>query len=44
MRRNIMKIAAVAALTVALTACKGDDDDDDVVMLALLYLAKLCYS
>lgn len=39
MRRNIMKIAAVAALTVALTACKGDDDDDDVVMLALLYLA-----
>ncbi len=34
-----MKIAAVAALTVALTACKGDDDDDDVVMLALLYLA-----
>ncbi|EKP06026.1 putative lipoprotein [Leptospira kirschneri str. 2008720114] len=39
MRRNIMKIAAVAALTVALTACKSDDDDDDVVMLALLYLA-----
>ncbi len=39
MRRNIMKIAAVAALAVALTACKGDDDDDDVVMLALLYLA-----
>ncbi|EMO87424.1 putative lipoprotein [Leptospira noguchii str. 2001034031] len=34
-----MKIAAVAALAVALTACKGDDDDDDVVMLALLYLA-----
>ncbi|EQA81193.1 putative lipoprotein [Leptospira alstonii serovar Pingchang str. 80-412] len=33
-----MKIAAVAALTVALSACKKSEDDDDTITLALLYL------
>ncbi|EKP14419.1 putative lipoprotein [Leptospira borgpetersenii serovar Mini str. 201000851] len=33
-----MKFAAVAALTVALSACKKSESDDDTITLALLYL------
>ncbi|WP_081102252.1 lipoprotein LipL36 [Leptospira santarosai] len=40
MKRNVMRFAAVAALTVALSACKkSEDNDDDTITLALLYLA-----
>ncbi|WP_080634239.1 lipoprotein LipL36 [Leptospira santarosai] len=39
MKRNVMRFAAVAALTVALSACKkSEDNDDDTITLALLYL------
>ncbi|WP_061298562.1 lipoprotein LipL36 [Leptospira borgpetersenii] len=38
MKKNVMKFAAVAALTVALSACKKSESDDDTVTLALLYL------
>ncbi|WP_081100664.1 lipoprotein LipL36 [Leptospira weilii] len=38
MKKNIMKFAAVAALTVALSACKKSESDDDTITLALLYL------
>ncbi|AVV50878.1 Putative lipoprotein [Leptospira santarosai] len=29
MKRNVMRFAAVAALTVALSACKKSEDNDD---------------
>ncbi|WP_078130266.1 lipoprotein LipL36 [Leptospira alexanderi] len=38
MKKNVMKFAAVAALTVALSACKKSESDDDTITLALLYL------
>ncbi|ABJ78172.1 lipoprotein LipL36 [Leptospira borgpetersenii serovar Hardjo-bovis] len=38
MKKNVMKFAAVAALAVALSACKKSESDDDTITLALLYL------
>ncbi|MBE8400548.1 lipoprotein LipL36 [Leptospira borgpetersenii] len=39
MKKNVMKFAAVAALAVALSACKkSENNDDDTITLALLYL------
>ncbi|WP_244247640.1 hypothetical protein [Leptospira yasudae] len=38
MKKNIMKFAAVIALTVAFAACKKDDKDDNTTTAALLYM------
>lgn len=38
MKENVIKFAAVVALTVALSACKKSESDDDTITLALLYL------